>query len=125
MSRAEDEVAATEQRLYQAMIAQDFEALRGLVADDCIYIHSTAVSETKEEYFAGVKAGLYDYGAIKTVHARNWTAGDMLVRTGLTNMIVGEHGKPKDDTNLLCTTVWRREPSGWRLVLRQATRVRS
>jgi len=125
MARAEDEVAATEERLYHAMIAQDFDALRGLVAEDCVYIHSTAVSETREEYFAGVKAGLYDYGAIKTVHARNWLDGDMLVRTGLTNMIVGERGKPKDDTNLLCTTVWRREPRGWRLVLRQATRVRS
>jgi ketosteroid isomerase-like protein len=82
------------------------------------------VSETREEYFAGVKAGLYDYAAIKTVHARNWIDGDTLVRTGLTSMLVGERGKPKDDTNLLCTTVWRREPGGWRLVLHQATRVR-
>jgi len=125
MSRAEDEVAATEERLYRAMIAQDFDALRALVADDCVYIHSTAVSETREAYFAGVKAGLYDYGAITTVHARNWSDGNTVVRTGLTNMIVGERGKPKDDTNLLCTTVWRREPTGWRLVLRQATRVPS
>jgi len=124
MARAEDEVAAAEAALYRAMIAQDFDALREIVADDCVYIHSTAVSETKNEYFAGVKAGLYDYGAIKTVHARNWVDGNTVVRTGLTNMIVGERGKPKNDTNLLCTTVWRREAGNWRLVLRHATRVR-
>ena len=124
MARAEDEVAAAEQALYRAMIAQDFDALRAILADDVVYIHSTAVSESKEAYLAGVAAGLYDYGAIETVHARNWIDGDTLVRTGLTRMLVGERGKPKDNTNLLCTTVWRRERDGWRLVLRHATRVR-
>ena len=125
MARAEEEVAATEERLYRAMIAQDFDVLRDIVAEDCVYIHSTAVSETREEYFAGVKAGLYDYGAIRTEYARNWIDGDMLVRTGLTSMLVGERGKPKDDTNLLCTTVWRRTRGTWWLVLRQATRMPS
>ena len=124
MGEVDDAVVAAEQSLYRAMIAQDFDALRGVIAEDCVYIHSTAVSESKQQYLDGVAAGLYDYGSIKTVHARNWRDGDTVVRTGLTNMVVGERGKPKDDTNLLCTTVWRREPTGWRLVLRQATRVR-
>lgn len=124
MSEIDDAIVAAEQALYRAMIAQDFAALRGLIAEDCVYIHSTAVSESKQQYLDGVAAGLYDYGSIKTVDARNWRDGDTVIRTGLTNMVVGERGKPKDDTNLLCTTVWRREPAGWRLVLRQATRVR-
>jgi ketosteroid isomerase-like protein len=125
MAQIEDEIEAAERALYRAMITQDFDALKGLLADDLVYIHSTAVSESKEAYLAGVAAGLYDYGAIETRHARNWMHGDAVIRTGLVNMLVGERGKPKDDTNLLFTLVWRRETGGWRLVLRQATRVRS
>jgi len=124
MKEIDDAIVEAELSLYRAMIAQDFDALRGLLADDLVYIHSTAVSESKQAYLDGVAAGLYDYGSIRTVEARNWRDGSTVVRTGLTNMVVGERGKPKDDTNLLCTTVWRREPAGWRLVLRQATRVK-
>jgi ketosteroid isomerase-like protein len=125
MAEIEDEIEAAELALYRAMIAQDFAALRELLADDLVYIHSTAVSESKDEYLAGVAAGLYDYGSIETRHARSWTHGDAVIRTGLVNMVVGERGKPKDDTNLLFTLVWRREVGRWRLVLRQATRVRT
>ena len=122
MSGVDAEIAAAELALYRAMIAQDFAALRALLADDLVYIHSTAVSESKEAYLAGVAAGLYDYGAIETKHAKNWMHGDVVIRTGLVNMVVGERGKPKDAINLLFTLVWRRESSAWRLVLRQATR---
>ena len=122
MSGVDAEIAAAELALYRAMIAQDFATLRVLLADDLVYIHSTAVSESKEEYLAGVAAGLYDYGAIETKHAKNWMHGDVVIRTGLVHMVVGERGKPKDAINLLFTLVWRRESSAWRLVLRQATR---
>jgi len=122
MSGVDAEIAAAERALYRAMIAQDFAALRALLADDLVYIHSTAVSESKEAYLAGVAAGLYDYGAIETKHAKNWMHGDVVIRTGLVHMVVGERGKPKGAINLLFTLVWRRESSAWRLVLRQATR---
>ncbi len=122
MSGVDAEIAAAELALYRAMIAQDFAALRALLADDLVYIHSTAVSESKEAYLAGVAAGLYDYGAIETKHAKNWMHGDVVIRTGLVHMVVGERGKPKGAINLLFTLVWRRESSAWRLVLRQATR---
>jgi len=121
-AQIESGIIEAEYALYRAMIAQDFATLRVLLADDLVYIHSTAVSESKEEYLAGVAAGLYDYGAIETKHARNWIHGDVVIRTGLVRMVVGERGKPKDDINLLFTFVWRRESSAWRLVLRQATR---
>ncbi len=49
----------------------------------------------------------------------------MAIRTGLLDMLVGERGKPKDMTHLLFTTTWRRETGQWKLVLRQATRIRS
>jgi ketosteroid isomerase-like protein len=121
----DDEIVAAELALYRAMIAQDFDALRAMLAEDLVYIHSTAVAETKEAYLAGVAAGLYDYGEIETRQATTWCDGDLAIRTGLMDMLVGERGKPKELTRLLFTTCWRREKAGWRLLLRQATRVRS
>ena len=117
------EVAAAEKALYRAMLAKDFEALRELLCDDLVYIHSTAVSETKEAYLEGIHAGLYDYGAIETRRADIWVRGDVAVTTGIVDMSVGERGAPKDRLGLLFTLVWRREGSGWRLALRQATRM--
>jgi len=54
------ELAAAEQALYRAMIAQDIGALDTMLADDVVYIHSTAVAETKDGYFAGIRAGVYE-----------------------------------------------------------------
>ena len=42
------EIAAAEQALYRAMIEQDFAALDAILSDDVVYIHSTAVAETKD-----------------------------------------------------------------------------
>jgi ketosteroid isomerase-like protein len=119
----EDEVRAAEQALYRAMIAQDFAALRGLLADDLVYVHSTAVAETKDGYLAGVANGLYDYATIASREVTTRVDGNTAVQTGTVAMLVGARGQPKELTQLLFTLVWRREAEGWRLTVRQATRI--
>lgn len=117
----EEEIELAEHSLYRAMIAQDLPLMRELFADDLVYMHSNGVAESKNAYLDGVAGGLYEYEAIETRHAQNWSHGKAVVRTGLLCMIVGERGKPKRDVALLFTTLWRRE-ARWRLVLRQTTR---
>jgi len=117
------EITIAEGELYRAMIAQNASLLRELLADDLIYIHSNGVSESKQGYFDGLAAGLYDYEAIETLHAQNWSHGEVVVRSGAVRMLVGERGRSKSNTTLLITALWRREADAWRLVLRQATRV--
>jgi hypothetical protein len=90
MSALHDQLRITERELYHAMIAGDCSRLRELLADDLVYIHSNGVSESKELYLAGVAAGLYDYEAIDTLRAQDWSHGEAVVRTGLVGMIVGE-----------------------------------
>ena len=58
------DIAAAGRTLYRAMIAQDLGVLKILLADDVIYIHSTAVAETKDGYLAGIRNGIYEYGSI-------------------------------------------------------------
>jgi ketosteroid isomerase-like protein len=120
---AEDEVRAAEAALYRAMIAQDFAALRRLLADDLVYIHSTAVAESKDAYLAGVADGLYDYATIESRDVTIRIDGSTAVQTGTVAMAVSARGQPKQPTQLLFTLVWTRQPDGWRLAVRQATRI--
>jgi ketosteroid isomerase-like protein len=119
----EDEVRAAELALYRAMIAQDFAALRALLADDLVYIHSTAVTETKDGYLAGVADGLYDYATIESRDVATRVDGTIAVQTGTVAMSVSARGEPKQPTQLLFTLAWRREANAWRLAVRQATRI--
>ncbi len=118
-----NDVAAAEQALYRAMIAQDFVALDALLANDAVYIHSTAVAEDKQGYLAGVRDGLYDYGTIESSDVTVRNHGDVAIQTGIVVMSVAARGKPKAPITLLFTLVWKREQQGWRLWQRQATRV--
>ena len=47
------QILEAERDLYRAMIAQDFAALERILAPDLVYVHSTAVAETKQEYLQG------------------------------------------------------------------------
>ena len=120
---SEHEVAAAEQALYRAMIAQDFATLDALLADDVVYIHSTAVAESKQGYLAAVRQGLYEYEAIASLDVATRFCGDVAIRTGTVAMTVGARGGPRGPINLLFTLVWRREVKDWRLWQRQATRM--
>lgn len=120
---SEYDVVAAEQALYRAMIAQDFAALDALLAEDVVYIHSTAVAETKQGYFDGVRQGLYEYEAIASHEVTTRFCGDVAIQTGMVGMTVGARGGPRAPIRLLFTLVWKHETGGWRLWQRQATRM--
>ena len=118
-----NDIVAAEQDLYRAMIVQDFAALDAILADDMVYVHSTAVAETKDGYLAGIGNGLYEYISIESDAVRVRFYGEVAVQTGRVRMLVGARGQPKVSINLLFTLAWKREPRGWRLWQRHATRI--
>ena len=118
-----DDIGAAERALYRAMIAQDFASLDAILADDVVYIHSTAVAEDKDAYLAGVRDGLYEYESIESSDVMVRQCGDVAVQTGTVAMVVGARNAAKAPIRLLFTLVWKRERQGWRLWQRHATRV--
>ncbi len=116
-------IAAAERALYRAMIAQDFAVLDAILADDAVYIHSTAVAESKRGYLDGVRDGLYQYGSIDSDGVSVRYCGEVAIQTGTVRMTVSARGRPKLPIALLFSLVWKREQLGWRLWQRQATRV--
>ena len=120
---AVEEVLQAEQDLYRAMVARDFVALRDILARDLVYVHSTAVAETREQYLAGVAAGLYEYASVASRRTRVRVYGGAALSDGVCDMRVGAHGRAPELIHLLFLLVWSRQEGRWRLVHRHATRM--
>jgi hypothetical protein len=118
-------ITQRETKLYQAMLEFDYPALEGLLSDEVRYIHSTGVVETKSEYFAGLRQGLYEYGDIKILSAETRLFEVIAMTTGIMEMLVGANGSEKTTIRLQHVLIWRQEAGTWRLLLRQATRIPS
>jgi hypothetical protein len=116
-------IADCEAELYRAMLAFDYPALDGVLSDEVSYIHSTGVVETKAEYFAGMRDGLYEYGAIRILSARTQMFDGVAMTSGVMEMLVGAKGSEKSTIRLQHVLIWRLEAGTWRLLLRQATRI--
>ncbi len=117
------DIRAAERALYRAMIAKDYAALDKILAPGLVYVHSTAVAESKPEYLAGVKKGLYEYASIESREAAIAVHGDCAVMHGIVDMSVSAAGRPKETTHLLFVLVWVKEAGAWLLDYRQATRI--
>lgn len=117
------EVRRAERALYDAMVARDFAALERLLAPDLVYVHSTAVAESRTEYLAGVARGLYEYESVDSRGVRVRGVGSIVLMDGICDMRVGAKGLPPQMIHLLFVLVWSRAPSGWQLLHRHATRM--
>jgi ketosteroid isomerase-like protein len=56
-----DIVLAAEEARRKAMVAADLDALDALLADDCLYVHSTGQIDTKQSYLAKLADGTIRY----------------------------------------------------------------
>ncbi len=119
----EAEIRRAEQALYRAQVASDVAAIRPLLADDLVYIHSTGVAETKAAYLQAVADRLYEYGTIANRSARTQVLGDAVFVDGIVDMTVAARGAAKQPIALLFSLLWVRADGTWRLRFRQATRL--
>jgi ketosteroid isomerase-like protein len=116
-------VRRTERALYDAMVARDLAALERALAPDLVYVHSTAVAESRAEYLAGVARGLYEYESIESRDVRLRGDASIVLQDGICDMRVGAAGKPAEMIHLMFVLVWTKAPTGWQLLHRHATRM--
>ena len=109
------EILALEDRRYQAMIDADLDTLDRLCADEVSYAHSSGVRDTKDEYFAKVRSGYYDYHRIDHPVERLEIVGDTAIVVGRMTADLDVDGTRKTIDNL-ALAVWTRTDSGWRLL---------
>ena len=117
------QIATLERELYRAQVAGSVREIEPMLSADLRYLHSTGVAETRDEYLAGVRNGLYEYGRIDSRDVRVHVSEDLAIQDGFVDMTVSAHGARKALIHLLFCLVWRREGAQWRLLYRQATRI--
>ena len=116
------EIKRLEDHRFQAMIDSDFDTLDKLLGDDLIYTHSTAQSDTRTEYLALCKKGVFKYLKIERPIENIQVYGDTAVVTGNVKMDAIVEGKPKL-LNSRYTDVWIKGMKGWQMVVWQSTSI--
>lgn len=114
------EVLAAEDARYTAMIAQDFDALGRLLADDLLYTHSTAVTDTKADYIAALRSGKYRYKAARREGVTVRIYGTTAIVNGRASIDVDVDGVPRTVSNVF-VNVWVRSATGWQMTAWQST----
>jgi hypothetical protein len=66
----EAEIKKLEDRRYQAMIDSDFDTLDRLLGNQLVYTHSSSQSDTRAEYIALCKKGVFKYRRIERPWSR-------------------------------------------------------
>jgi hypothetical protein len=116
------DVAAAERARFAAQMKRDTAALRTLLANDLVYIHSNALVESKEHFIETVATGRIVYEEIVPLEMSHRIFGTTAVGNGKVRVGVQMNGQ-KLVVDLLFTTVQVRQNGRWELVAWQSTRV--
>jgi len=76
------EIKKLEDRRFQAMIDGDFDTLDKLLGDDLTYTHSSGQADTRAEYIALCKRGVFKYQKIERPIEEIQVYGETVVVTG-------------------------------------------
>ena len=118
----EHEVLAADDRRFQAMMKQDWPTLNAALADDLVYVHSTARVESKGEHVANLKAGKPHYRGASPRERKVRLRGDVGIVNGVSEMHVENAGKEQRFT-IRYLAVYARGAGGWQMTAWQSTKV--
>lgn len=119
-----NDVAATirtlEDRRYQAAVDKDWDTFASLCHPALAYAHSSAVTDTLEEYLAKVRDGFYVYHDIDHPIDEIRIIDDIALVLGEMNAHITAGGAEKTLRNK-CLAVWKNTDNGWLLLAYQPT----
>ena len=119
---AEAEVLKADDRRFEAMRRGDWAALEAALADDLVYVHSTARLESKAEHIANLRAGKPHYRGIAPRERRARVHGGVGVVNGVSDMHVERDGKEQRFT-IRYLAVYVKAGEHWRMIAWQSTRM--
>ena len=118
----EAEVLRADDRRFEAMKKGDWAALDAALADDLIYVHSTARQESKAEHIGNLRGGKPHYRGIAPRDRRVRVVGSVGIVNGVSEMHVERDGKEQRFT-VRYLAVYARAGGMWRMTAWQSTRV--
>src|SRR3989449_2450596 len=118
---SESEAPRAADRRFEAMRKGDWAALDAALADDLVYVHSTARQESKAEHVANLRAGKPHYRGIAPRERRARVHGNVGVVNGVSDMHVERDGKENRFT-VRYLAVYAKAGEQWRMIAWQSTR---
>jgi ketosteroid isomerase-like protein len=118
----EHEVQAADDRRFQAMVKQDWGALDAALADDLVYVHSTARVESKAEHVGNLKSGKPNYRGASPRERKVRVRGDVAIVNGVSDMHVENAGKEQRFT-IRYLAVYAQIAGRWQMTAWQSTKV--
>lgn len=117
---------AEEQRR-QALLQGDWQALRALLSDDLVYVHSTTARDSKPDLMAKLEGGQLQYLALSFEDLQARLIGGCVLITGRMSAEVSKQGVSRQVRSLFMT-VWTAacDANGrthWQLAAHQGTPV--
>lgn len=120
LDKVRQTIRELESRRFRAMIEADAVALEALLAESMVYTHSSATTDGKASYIAGVKSKKWQYRQIDRPVEDIQVHGDTVVVTGQVRIDILIDGKPKI-MNSRYTDVWVKGAKGWQMIAWQST----
>ena len=117
----EDDVLASQDARFQAMIEEDLAKLNELLVDDLHYSHTRGNVESKAHFLSTIESKRIDYLAAKRRDVDVRLFGNVAVVTGLSDMDLIYSGERMTFT-IRFLEVSRRVDTNWQLVAWQSVR---
>jgi hypothetical protein len=115
-------IAEETKQLEKAMLEKDTVTLHQLLHPDLIYGHSNGWVETKTELLQNLASGKMHYSSIFSEEPEFKRTGDVIsVRTK--SRIAFVVNEKAGELDLFVVQVWKKEIDGWKLLVRQSTRL--
>jgi ketosteroid isomerase-like protein len=118
---AEADVLRADDRRFEAMRTGDWAALDAALADDLVYVHSTARQESKAEHIANLRAGKPYYRGIVPRERRARVHDGVGLVHGVSDMHVERDGKESRFT-VRYLAVYAKAGERWCMIAWQSTR---
>jgi Domain of unknown function (DUF4440) len=116
-----DEALKGEDARYAAQAASDFDAMGRLYGDDLIYVHSTAVVDSKASYIERQRSGLH-YRVMKRSDVTVRVYGCLAIITGKGDFEVTQNGQDSRP-HLLFSSIWAKRGPNVQFVSWESTAV--
>jgi hypothetical protein len=112
-------VLAASQAWTAAVLKADRPALEKLLSPDLSYTHSSAMTQTKEEFIKDATGGGTKYEAIDFEDTKLRQYGNTVVLTHKATI----KSVPAGTSHLYITEVWAEQSGQWQMASRQATKL--
>jgi len=119
---SDHEIIAADDRRFQAMVKQDWAALNSALADDLVYVHSSARVESKKEHVSNLQAGKPNYRGASPRARQVRMRGDVGIVNGVSEMHVENAGKEQHFT-IRYLAVYAKIADRWQMTAWQSTKV--